>query len=182
MAPTQIYNKPLLAPQREIKPHALAHITGGGLLENIPVLPEDALQCSTNPHGICRPSLRGSPKPAASQQKRCTGPLTVAAGMTVIVGPAKAEAAIKLLTEQGLNCWELGRIEAGDGSVTFTSNKRALDVKYWKETSTGTVFANGSASDLNQVHKNVVILISGRGSNMEVFLEANTKVYSTAPS
>ena len=42
-------------------------------------------------------------------------------GMTVIVGPAKAEAAIQLLTEQGLNCWELGRIEAGDGSVTLTS-------------------------------------------------------------
>ena len=75
-------------------------------------------------------------------------------GMTVIVGPAKAEAAIQLLTEQGLNCWELGRIEAGDGSVTFTPNKRALEsVKYWKETSTGTVFANGSATDLNQVHK-----------------------------
>ena len=42
-------------------------------------------------------------------------------GMAVIVGPAKAETAIQLLTEQGLNCWELGRIEAGDGSVTFTS-------------------------------------------------------------
>ena len=41
--------------------------------------------------------------------------------MTVIVGPAKAESAIQLLTEQGLNCWELGRIEAGDGSVVFTS-------------------------------------------------------------
>jgi phosphoribosylformylglycinamidine cyclo-ligase len=42
-------------------------------------------------------------------------------GMTVIVGPAKAEAAIQLLSDHGLDCWALGRIEAGDGSVVFSS-------------------------------------------------------------
>ena len=40
-------------------------------------------------------------------------------GMTVIVGPCKAEAALQLLSDQGLNCWELGTITEGAGIVEF---------------------------------------------------------------
>src|SRR5690606_39492410 len=41
LAPTRIYVKPLLALMREVKVKAMAHITGGGITENLPrVLPE----------------------------------------------------------------------------------------------------------------------------------------------
>jgi len=122
MAPTQIYNKPLLALQREIKPHALAHITGGGLLENIPrVLPKGCSAVLDKASWDIPPVFTWLAEAGGVAEEEMHRTFNCGVGMTVIVGPAKAEAAIQLLTEQGLNCWELGRIEAGDGSVEFRS-------------------------------------------------------------
>ena len=42
-------------------------------------------------------------------------------GMIVIVGSSKAEAALQLLSDQGLTCWELGTIAEGNGVVEFAS-------------------------------------------------------------
>ena len=122
MAPTQIYNKPLLALQREIKPHALAHITGGGLLENIPrVLPKGCSAVLDKASWDIPPVFTWLAEAGGVAEEEMHRTFNCGVGMTVIVGPAKAETAIQLLTEQGLNCWELGRIEAGDGSVEFRS-------------------------------------------------------------
>ena len=122
MAPTAIYNKPLLALQREIKPHALAHITGGGLLENIPrVLPEGCSAVLDKSSWQLPPVFSWLAETGGVAEEEMHRTFNCGVGMTVIVGPNKAEAAIQLLSEQGLTCWELGRIRAGDGSVELTS-------------------------------------------------------------
>ncbi len=47
MAPTRIYVKPLLALMQKVTVKGMAHITGGGLLENVPrVLPENVVAVS----------------------------------------------------------------------------------------------------------------------------------------
>ena len=111
MAPTEIYNKPLLALQREIKPHALAHITGGGLLENIPrVLPTDCSAILDKHTWELPPVFRWLAAAGGVAEEEMHRTFNCGIGMTVIVGPSKAEAALQLLSDQGLNCWELGTL------------------------------------------------------------------------
>ena len=122
MAPTEIYNKPLLALQREIKPHALAHITGGGLLENIPrVLPAGCSAILDKQTWTLPPVFQWLAEAGGVAEDEMHRTFNCGIGMTLIVGPAKAEAAMQLLSDHGLNCWELGTIAEGSGIVEFAS-------------------------------------------------------------
>ena len=57
LEPTRIYVKQTLAVMKQVKIKGMAHITGGGLLENIPrVLPEDA-QCVIEANSWKRPAI-----------------------------------------------------------------------------------------------------------------------------
>ena len=122
MAPTRIYNKPLLALQREIKPHALAHITGGGLLENIPrVLPSGCSAVLDKQSWELPPVFQWLSDAGGVSESEMHRTFNCGIGMTLIVGDSKAEAAMQLLHEYGLTCWELGEVRAGSGDVEFAS-------------------------------------------------------------
>ncbi|HBQ03470.1 MAG TPA: phosphoribosylformylglycinamidine cyclo-ligase [Halieaceae bacterium] len=122
MAPTRIYNKPLLALQREIKPHALAHITGGGLLENIPrVLPSGCSAVLDKQSWELPPVFQWLSDAGGVAESEMHRTFNCGIGMTLIVGDSKAEAAMQLLHEYGLTCWELGEVRAGSGDVEFAS-------------------------------------------------------------
>ena len=122
MAPTRIYNKPLLALQREIKPHALAHITGGGLLENIPrVLPSGCSAVLDKQSWGLPPVFQWLSDAGGVAESEMHRTFNCGIGMTLIVGDSKAEAAMQLLHEYGLTCWELGEVRAGSGDVEFAS-------------------------------------------------------------
>ena len=120
--PTQIYNKPLLALQREIRPHALAHITGGGLLENIPrILPEGCSAVLDNQSWTMPPVFEWLANAGGVSDTEMYRTFNCGVGMTLIVGASKAEAAMQLLTERGLDCWLLGEIREGNRTVEFAS-------------------------------------------------------------
>ena len=122
MAPTRIYNKPLLALQREINPHALAHITGGGLLENIPrVLPSGCSAVLDKQSWELPPVFQWLSDAGGVAESEMHRTFNCGIGMTLIVGDSKAEAAMQLLHEYGLTCWELGEVRAGSGDVEFAS-------------------------------------------------------------
>jgi phosphoribosylformylglycinamidine cyclo-ligase len=113
LEPTRIYVKPLLALMRQMKLKGLAHITGGGLVENIPrALPEDVravLQKSAWPMPPLFDWLQQQGGVAEAEMHRV---FNCGIGMTVIVAAEDAEVAMRMLREAGERVYRIGRIEA----------------------------------------------------------------------
>ena len=120
LAPTRIYVKPLLALLAEVEVHALAHITGGGLPENLPrVLPEGLMAT------IDRGSWR---RPAIFDWLQTEGGIADAElyrtfncglGMAVVLPEASVDPALALLAQHGESAWIAGRITAGERRVVL---------------------------------------------------------------
>jgi phosphoribosylformylglycinamidine cyclo-ligase len=119
LAPTRIYVRSLLPLVQAGRIHGLAHITGGGLLENIPrVLPDvchafvDAGQWDLPPLFA---RLQDGGRVAAEEMART---FNCGIGMAVIVAPDAAEAVRAELREAGETVHRIGTVEAGDRGCT----------------------------------------------------------------
>ena len=112
LEPTRIYVKPLLALMQAIKVKGLAHITGRGLVENIPrALPAGVtavLQKSAWPMPPLFSWLQQHGGVAEAEMHRV---FNCGIGMTLIVAEADAAAALRLLGEAGERVYRIGRIE-----------------------------------------------------------------------
>ena len=113
MAPTRIYVKPMLALMAELPVKGMAHITGGGLTENIPrVLPE-SVKAVVEQSAWQRPKLfqwlQREGNVAESEMHRV---FNCGIGMVVIVSRENAAKALELLQAAGEPALEIGRIEA----------------------------------------------------------------------
>ncbi|NWG86585.1 MAG: phosphoribosylformylglycinamidine cyclo-ligase [Hydrogenophilaceae bacterium] len=112
LEPTRIYVKPLLALMRETEVKGLAHITGGGLLENIPRVLADNLTAVIDAKSWPLPPVfqwlmeQGRVEPREMHRTFNCG-----IGMVVIVDAADADAASRFLAERGETVYRLGRIE-----------------------------------------------------------------------
>ena len=113
IAPTRIYVKALLALLGQVEVHALAHITGGGLTENLPrVLPT---------HSCARISLDSWRPPPVFDWLQAAGNIAreemlrtfnCGIGMVVCVPEAQAEQAASALMAQGETVYRIGEIAA----------------------------------------------------------------------
>jgi len=112
LTPTRIYVKPLLELFRKVEVHALAHITGGGLPENLPrVLPE-GYRAVIDSSAWQRPAifdwLQQQGNIADNEMYRT---FNCGIGMAVVVPAAQAEKAMAELHAAGETVSQIGIIE-----------------------------------------------------------------------
>ncbi|WP_211825780.1 phosphoribosylformylglycinamidine cyclo-ligase [Kistimonas asteriae] len=121
LEPTRIYVKPLLNLIKTHPVNALSHITGGGLLENIPrVLPEGT-KAVINTQSWQRPAVFEWLREQGNVDEReMYRTFNCGAGMIIAVPEEAKQDVITFLWEQGETAWEIGTIancEAGDEQV-----------------------------------------------------------------
>lgn len=118
MKPTRIYVKSLLDILSGFpsKVHALAHITGGGLLENIPRVLPAGLGATLQRSSWDRPpifSLIEEKGPVASEEMDRV--FNQGIGMAVIVDQNACREILDRFAEMGEKAWEIGEVVEGDG-------------------------------------------------------------------
>jgi phosphoribosylformylglycinamidine cyclo-ligase len=120
LAPTRIYVKPVLALMEEVKVNGLAHITGGGITENIPrTLHGDlsaAIDTTSWEQGAVFDFLQQHGNIETAEMRRT---FNCGVGMVVVVNPAHAVRAVELLNRSGEQAWQLGTIIPGNQEVQF---------------------------------------------------------------
>jgi phosphoribosylformylglycinamidine cyclo-ligase len=120
LAPTRIYVKPVLSLLEEIKVNGLAHITGGGITENIPrVLRNDlsaAIDTTSWEQGAVFDFLQKHGNIETDEMRRT---FNCGVGMVVVVNPSHAFRAIELLNAHGEQAFQLGTIIPGKQEVQY---------------------------------------------------------------
>ena len=118
LTPTRIYVKPLLALLRAMPVHGLAHITGGGLSDNLPrVLPaglEAVLERRSWHRDPVFDWLQRAGRIEPAQMYRT---FNCGVGMVAIVAPERAAAAVEFLAARGETAQVIGEVRAGGRGV-----------------------------------------------------------------
>jgi phosphoribosylformylglycinamidine cyclo-ligase len=113
MAPTRIYVKPLLALMQALPVKGLAHITGGGLLDNVPRILQPGLAAVLDRTSWDLPPLfdwlQREGNVADAEMHRV---FNCGIGMVVVVAQEHERQAVDLLSAAGEYVYQIGRIEA----------------------------------------------------------------------
>ena len=120
LAPTRIYVKAILALMQALSIKGLAHITGGGITENLPRILNDSVHAEIETGSWQQGEVfdwlasRGS---IETDEMRRT--FNCGVGMIVVVDSDDLDAALRSLSASGENAWHIGRVAAGAGEVDY---------------------------------------------------------------
>ncbi|MEL6552019.1 MAG: phosphoribosylformylglycinamidine cyclo-ligase [Cyanobacteria bacterium J06621_11] len=119
LTPTQLYVKPILAALKsELTIHGMAHITGGGLPENLPrCLGEgQSIQLQADSWSIL-PIFEWLSKAGGVSLPDMFNTFNMGVGFVVIVPPTMAEAACAFFDQEGIAASTIGEVVSGSGEL-----------------------------------------------------------------
>jgi len=128
LTPTRIYVRPLLAALRSgLGIKAMAHITGGGFIDNIPRVLPDALAAHVDLARVAVPPVFGWLAHAGGiAEREMLRTFNCGVGMLLAVDPADADAILALLRQQGETATDVGELVPRTGEAVTFSGKLAL--------------------------------------------------------
>ena len=116
LVPTRLYVKPALAAIRAGGIHALAHVTGGGLTENLPRVLPDGLGATIDLAAWTPPPVFGWLAGAGGvAEAEMLKTFNCGIGLALVCAPDRANASIALLAEAGETVARIGTVEDGAG-------------------------------------------------------------------
>jgi len=116
LAPTRIYVKPVLKLLEALEVKAIAHITGGGLTENLPRVLPTGVKAIINPHSWQRPAIfHWLQQQGGVIETEMWRTFNCGVGMIVCVAAEQVDPALHLLREAGETAWRVGEIAIGEG-------------------------------------------------------------------
>ena len=120
LAPTRIYVKPVLAMIQAVDVKGLAHITGGGITENLPRILDTSLHAeidtSSWDQGPVFDWLASTGNITSAEMRRT---FNCGVGMIAVVDDDSVGEALGVLADNGEEAWVIGRIAEGAGEVQF---------------------------------------------------------------
>jgi phosphoribosylformylglycinamidine cyclo-ligase len=117
LAPTRVYVKPVLQLLKRVNVKGLAHITGGGLTENVPRILPGGLAAHIDRGAWPMPPLFTWLKQQGNVADReMFRVFNCGVGMVVIVSAAEAAIAERLLAEAGEKVWRIGTVRPRRGN------------------------------------------------------------------
>ncbi|MDE2052241.1 MAG: phosphoribosylformylglycinamidine cyclo-ligase, partial [Gammaproteobacteria bacterium] len=120
LAPTRIYVKPLLELTRQLDVHALAHITGGGLTDNIPRVLPDGLEAVLERRRWHRdPVFDWLQQVGHIERAEMYRTFNCGIGMVAVVSKEHAPQALELFAARGESAQIIGEIRPGSRGVVI---------------------------------------------------------------
>ena len=116
LTPTKIYVKSILALIEKVKVKGIAHITGGGFIENIPRIFPEGIGCEIDIKSYEVPALfKVMQEKAGITDRQIYNTFNMGIGMVVCVAEKDVDATISQLESTGESCVVLGKTVKGSG-------------------------------------------------------------------
>ena len=116
LTPTKIYVRSILSLIEKVPVKGIAHITGGGFIENIPRIFPEGIGCEIDKHSYEVPAVfRVMQEKAGISDEQIYNTFNMGIGMVECVSPENAAAAKKSLEESGEEVVLLGKTVSGKG-------------------------------------------------------------------
>jgi phosphoribosylformylglycinamidine cyclo-ligase len=118
LTPTKIYVKPILSLIDAVEVHSVAHITGGGFIENIPRSIPKGLTAKIEKSAVrVPPVFRLLQRLGELDEAHMFNTFNMGVGMTVTLPQAQAEKAIAHLAVTGVETYVIGEVVSGDEGI-----------------------------------------------------------------